>query len=154
MVQEPKKEDSSESDKLFNQMSGIVPPRDVNTYDESVSDGNGGNETLGEVIAHSPKLSDMQTADQRLFPDLAGKLPIQWINKLMVSRVFPDIYNPLFRICVKELVRNTEMSVAEAIAYVNTAISIAIDGEGRIDEIRITGRAAEAESEKSKAVGL
>lgn len=153
MVQEPKKEESSESDKAFEQMSSIVPPREVDMPEETGGNGDGGgHDTLEERMESSPKLSDMQTADKRLFPDLAGKLPIQWINKLMVSRVFPDIYNPLFRICVKELVRNTEMSVAEAIAYVNTAISIAIDGEGRIDEIRITGRAAEAESDKSKMV--
>jgi hypothetical protein len=75
-----------------------------------------------------------------------------------MSRTFPDVYNYLFEILVKDMVKKSlasgsPISVPEAMAYVNTALSISIDGEGRIDEITIAkGHIAQAEEEKNKSV--
>lgn len=140
----------SESDKLFEDMSGIEPPRDVDEVEKTGGNGDGDHEDLEARIEGSPKLSDMQTAVKQLNPDLGYK----HLNVIQVSRTFPDVYNPLLRILVKSLIRtalckNIKLSVAEAIAYVNTALSISIDGEGRIDIIHCLGRAV-AEVEKDK----
>jgi len=98
----------------------------------------------------TPKLTDAQTCDKRLFPDL-GK---EWLNNLLVSRVFPDLYNDLFEIIVKDLlIENNDMSMGEAIATAEVALSIPIDGEGRIDEIQVfSGVVNQTSEDKSKLI--
>jgi hypothetical protein len=93
----------------------------------------------------------MRAFDKRLFPDLIKK----WLNVLLVSRVFPDSYNHYFRIFVKDLLReDREMTLAQAIAYVSTALSIAIDGEGRIEIVALAGVSHEQEMAKDNKLGL
>ncbi len=141
----------------FEKMKQVVPPREIELPSEDGEGDGGGHGTLEERMETSPKLSDMQTADRRLNPDLGYR----HLNIMQMSRVFPDVYNPLFRIMVKDLIRRSRaeknedgiakrMTVAEAIAYVNTALSMAIDGEARIDEINIMGRAIAEDVEKTK----
>lgn len=151
-------EKPSESDRLFQDMSEIIPRRNIELPKEVVSGnkgdggGDGEHDTLEERIEYSPKLTDMQVADRRLNPDLG----YPHLNVIQMSRVFPDVYNSLFRIQVKHLIRHSlihsdkKLSVAEAIAKVNTALSIGIDGEGRIDEIKILGKAVEQSENKDK----
>jgi hypothetical protein len=133
------------SNQVWGQLKSIVPERDIEVPEE----GNGGNEH-GELESRMDsyrKLTDLQVADKRLNPDLG----IKHLNFLQMSRTFPDVYNPMFRILVKDILKNhPEYTVAEAIAYVSTALSISIDGEGRIDEIHIMGKAAEATAEQAK----
>ena len=125
----------------------IPPVDDLGIIDEQY-------QSLSNRMKESPKLSDMQTADKRLFPDLG----YNHLNNIQVSRVFPDVYNPISRILVKDLIRNSDsdMRVAEAIATVNTSVSIGIDGEGRIDELGLAGVSHEEnlEKEKTKNLGL
>ena len=150
---EKDKESEPKPDDLYNSMSSIVPRREVDLPEENgKSDGeNGLGGTFTDRQDYAPKLSDMQVADKRLNPDLGHK----HLNVLEMSRTFPDIYNPFFRMLVKDLIRNNpDMRVSEAMAYVNTALSISIDGEGRIDMIHIMGRAVEAESEKNKMTAM
>jgi hypothetical protein len=126
----------SEADKLFQSMRTINPVRDDIGEDEAPEEGGGSSDTeqsLEERLEGGRKPSDLQIADKRLNPDLG----VKHLNVQQMSRVFPDVYNPLFRIQVKDLIKNSGMSVAEAITYVNTSLSIAIDGEGRLDEIAI-----------------
>ncbi len=151
--QEEAKESSNiEVKDLFEKMSEIVPQRDIESEDSGEDDGeDDGRGTLEERIESGRKLTDLQVADKRLNPDLG----FRHLNVIQMSRVFPDNYTPLFRILVKDLLKNSYLSVAEAIAYVNTAVSIGIDGEGRIDEIMIAkGHIAQAEEEKTKGAGL
>ena len=132
---------------LWAELQSVVPARDVELLDEGGLDTGIESQTMGERLTLAPKLSDLQSALQVLLPKLQS-----YLNVLQVSRVFPDIYNPLFRLLVKDLLMTDEnLSVGEAIAYVNTALSIAIDGEGRIDVIALYGRASETEMEKEKA---
>ncbi len=145
MAEEEKKTD------LFQQMATVVPPRNVETT-EVDSEGEG-QEPTEDRFAYSPKMTDMQVADKRLNPDLG----VSYLNILEMSRTFPDVYNPLFRILVKSEVRKSlrekgkkKTSLAEIMAKVNTALSISIDGEGRIDVINIMGRAMTNEEEKAK----
>lgn len=134
----------SEIDTVYQRLSGVTPERDMLLPD----DGGGGHKSLTEKLEEAPNLSDMQTADRRLFPDLDKK----WLNNVEVSRVFPDIYNPLSRIFVKGLLQDSDktLSFTEAVANVNTAMSIAIDGEGRFDELGLAGAAKEDELKKEE----
>lgn len=152
-IEKPKEKESSasEADRLFSQQTEIAPLRDVELEDEDLEEGEDEHGTLEERIEGSRKLTDFQVADKRLNPDLL----FRHLNVIQMSRVFPDIYNPYFRIMLKDLVKTSGLSVAEAMAYVNTALSIAIDGEGRIDVIQIArGHIAQAEEEKNKGAGL
>lgn len=143
-----------EGAQIFQEMSAIAPELDVDVGGEAAieDDGDGdGHRSLEEVMAGTPNLSDMQAADRRLYPDLGEK----YLNHIQVSRVFPDVYNPMARILVKDLLQksNGDLSVAEAIANVNTGMSIGIDGEGRIDMLGLVGKATDAEVEKEKNKG-
>ncbi len=149
--QEPKKDDLD----LYNQLAGVIP--DAPLADDRGGDNGDGHKTLTERIEESPNLSDMQTADRRLFPDM--KRP--HLNRLLVSRVFPDVYNPLFRINVKDAIKSDmskplaeQQTVGEIITDINTAMSIPIDGEGRIDELGLAGVAHDEKLEVEKNKGL
>lgn len=138
MADNPQADQNNETtNDLYNQLAGIEPPRDIPKDDEeSESEDKDGRKTFTERVAEHPNLSDMQAFDKRLFPDL-GK---RHLNGIMISRVFPDNYNPLGAILVKDLLRDDEeLTVGEAIAYVHVAESVAIDGEGRIDELALAG---------------
>lgn len=134
-------------DALWSQLRSVVPLRDVELPDDEGLGADMKSQTMGERAEFAPKLSDLQSALKVLLPKLRGYLDV-----LQVSRVFPDIYNPLRDLLVKDLLMEDDnLSVGEAIAFVNTALSIAIDGEGRIDVIALYGRASETEMEKEKA---
>lgn len=154
-VEEPQNEPQlvkPKGDDAFGQLASIVPERLIDLPDE-VKDEDIGHGTLKERMEAHPNLSDMQTADKRMFPDLG----VRHLNTIQVSRVFPDIYNPFGRILVKDLLKNSnngDMSVAEALADVNTSMSIAIDGEGRIDELGLIGKTTEMETEDKKLKGM
>ncbi len=144
------KEKGNDKD-LFDELSSAEPPRDV-VFPEAEGEGDdGGHATISERMEGSPKLTDVQIVIRQLFPDLG----VKWLNALMMARVLPEYYVHLKRILIKHLVRTMNMSVAEAIATIEVAVGIPIDGEGRIDAIAVMGRAAEAEETKAKnEVGL
>jgi hypothetical protein len=79
-----------------------------------------------------------------LNPDLG----IPYLNSIQMSRIMPDDYSPLERLMIKDLMRSQDMPLTEAVAKVKTALTIAWDGEGRIDLIRIVNRISELEERK------
>lgn len=124
---------------IYNQLAEIAPERTVNIGEEPSESGH---KSMKEKLEENPNLTDMQTADRRMFPDMGRT----HLNRLLVSRVFPDVYNPLFRIIVKDAIKadfrkplKERQSVGEIITDCNTAMSIPIDGEGRIDELGLAG---------------
>ncbi len=156
--QNPNQEPSM-ADEQWKSFSELIPERDdVKIPDDDLDDVMGGGEpnvesssgTLSQRMKLSPKLTDAQTFDLRLFPSMKK----EWLEILQVSRVFPDTYNHLFRIFVKDLMReDKKITLAQAIAYVHTALSIAIDGEGRIDELALSSGAMQKEDD-SKGKGI
>lgn len=143
-----------EGDDLFSKMEELNPLRDDEIEDDDLEDDDGEPITLSESIDRNRKLTDLQIADKRLNPDLGYR----FLNVTQMSRTFPDSYNPLFIIYVKDLIKKSlakgvPISVAEAIAYVNTALSISIDGEGRIDEIVVTKGRGQVE-DQNKGVSI
>jgi hypothetical protein len=136
---------------IYDQMRELKPPRTSAITPNDVDDNmdvewDGG---LRKRMQMSPKLSDMQTADKRLFPVL--KENVDWLNNLMVARVYPETYIPFRNIIVKNLLKEyPEMSVTEALALAELALSVAIDGEGRIDELALFGGSSAMAEEKEK----
>ena len=146
----------SGEDQLYNELAAITPEKDIALVDVPTSNV-GGHKTMKEQIEESPNLSDMQTADRRLFPDMKRA----HLNRMQVSRIFPDVYNPLFRINVKDAIKSDmlktleeQQTVAEIITDVNTSASIAIDGEGRIDELGLAGVAHDEKLATEAGKGL
>lgn len=145
-------QESHAGDDLYGQLSEIKPPRgDVATQEVGVGelphdDGFG---SLADRMKLSPKMSDTQVVDRRLFPILKEKL--DYLNNLPVARVFPETINPLRNILVKELLQTYEdMSFAEAISIVEVALTIAIDGEGRMDIIHLFSKMSDNGDDKDK----
>jgi len=142
IIEQPKKT----TDSVYDKLSSFTPEQEIDTFEDEGELTE--HKTLTAVMAESPNLTDVQSALRQLFP----KSENSWLDNVQMSRVFPDVYNPLARIFVKDLIQNSngDLSVAEAIAGVNTSMSIGIDGEGRIDVIAIMGKAADNEIEKEK----
>jgi len=148
-------ESSKPDDSLFIKLSQVKPPRtDVKLPEdeEKVEDKADGHGSLKKRMKESPTLSDMQTADKRLFPQIYidGKF-VEWLSNISISRVFPDTYNPYRNMIAKYLMQTyDEMSLVEAFSIADNVLSIALDGEGRIDELALIGRASAIEEEKNK----
>lgn len=134
-------------DSVYNKLSEITPPRDdVESHDDDLEDNIAG--SLSQRMKASPKMSDTQVVDKRLFPVLREP----WLSNLMVARVFPDTMNPLRNINAKHLLQEyDEVSVAEALSETEVAVTIPLDGEGRLDIIHMFTKLSEkAEEEKGK----
>ena len=148
-----KKEDTRTSgmNKVFSQLPQVEPMREVDVRDDDI-DGGDGRGDIEDRLKSGGKLTDLQVIDRRLNPDLG----YPFLNRICMSRVFPESYDKLFRILVKYLVRTYDVPVPEAVALSNTALSIAIDGEGRIDEIIIgtKGASGEKSEEEKKRLNL
>jgi len=141
MAEEQKQDKPSGEDLLYNELSALTPEKELALVDAPESNG-GGHKTMKEQTEESPNLSDMQTADRRLFPNFGRA----HLNRAEVGRTFPDVYNPLFRINVKDAIKSDmskpaeeQQTIGEILTDVNTALSISIDGEGRIDELGLAG---------------
>jgi len=141
-------EQSQAGDSLYGRLSEVRPARsDVAVKDESLDDGGG---SLAQRMKSSPKMSDTQVVDKRLFPIL--KETVDWLNNLMIARVFPETLNPLRNIIVKHLLQEySEMVFAEAVAITEVALTVAIDGEGRMDIIHLFSKMKEDIEDEKKA---
>jgi len=139
---------SSEADALFAGMRQFNPIREDVVEDEVPDEGGSGEQSLDERMESSRKMSDIQILDKRLNPDLK----IDYLNVQTMGRVFPDSYNPLFNMQVKDLMRRKGMSMTEAATYVNTSLSMAIDGEHILDTIQISRSGAIVPEDKDKGL--
>lgn len=140
----------------YEQLSEIHPPRVVESIKDdgdsvAIADENAG--SLGRRMKQSPKLTDFQVIDKRLFPIL--KEGVEWLNNLMVARIFPETQIPLKIILGKHLLTEyPEMQLAEAICIAEVAVSVALDSEGRIDIYKayVGGHEATEQEDKNKNI--
>ena len=146
-------EDNQESNSTFDAMASVVPPLEVADDSEIGIDGVPLRGSLRQRMNESPKLTDMQTADKRLFPSVTidGEV-IEWLTNMQIARVFPDTYVPVRRMIMKHLMREYRMSATEAYCIAERVLSTAIDGEGRIDELALIGKSNESTDEKKVAL--
>lgn len=147
MVEQPE-DDGSE---LYNEMAEELPPREV-----EYSSG-GEPQSLDEAEQYHPQLSDMQTADKGLFPDLGDDV----INALMMARVSPEIFVDIIRLNVnaeiERMDETKEINIAKIATKWYTSGSIGLDGKGRIDRLELAGSSKEADAELeklSKSMGI
>lgn len=136
-------EDSS-GDSLFNQFAEVKPVR----TDVSVV-GTQEPRTLSGSMRNSPKMTEFQVLDSRLFPKL--REDAEWLDNLMMGRVFPDTLNPLRNIIMKHLLQEDEdISFAEAVVIAEVAVTVPLDGMGRLDEIHSYIKGGDKEEEGKK----
>lgn len=143
-------DEKTNSDLQWEKFSDIIPERDDVKLPEDDLESLEGLEHggLNANMRKSPKLSDAQTFDKRLFPTTG----YEWLDRIQVSEVFPDTYNYLFRIFIRSLMRQSKgkMTLAEAIATAHTACSIGLTREGRIDVLALSGSITAANEESKK----
>lgn len=147
---EPQKK--SEADELFSRQPGLAlePKLPSSNSSDGGGNGDGNHGDVDDIMLTSRKRSDIEIVISKLFPEF----PIKWLSYLLVSRVFPDAFNNILWLCVKELVATSKMTVVEAVATVYAVISIAIDGEGRIDGIHIIGQGSQADEANKAKTGM
>jgi len=134
---------------LFNQLSEVRPARTDVAVEDEVGDVGDVSGSLSQRMKLSPKMTDTQIVDKRLFPIL--KETLDWLNNLMVARVYPETLNPLRNIIIKHLLKEYfSMSFAEAVALAEVALTVALDGEGRLDMIHMFSKLSEASEEEGK----
>lgn len=141
MVTSDDSEQQDRYDNVYDSLSEVSVPRDdVGAHDMDFG------ESMSQRMKMSTKMSDTQVVDKRLFPELKE----DWLSNLMVARIFPDTFNPLRNIIAKHLLQEyPDMSVAEAIAQAEVALTVPLDGEGRLDIIHLFSKLSE-NNEKEK----
>ncbi len=143
---EEKPIEKTQAQQEYDRLATIEPERNVGGVDEV-----GEHETLTGTQASARKKSDMEVADNRLFPDFV----VDWLKYLPVACITPQEYNPLkdlLLLCVLE--EYPDISFGEAMTNVVTAMSIGLDREGRIDELALAGAVAAKEAAKEATKGL
>jgi hypothetical protein len=150
-MSEKQSDEITNSDAQWESFSSLEAEREIliPDSDDELGFDNDSHASITQRMRESPKLTDAQTFDKRLFP----KQKTEWLELLQVSRIFPDNFNDLFIILVKDLMsEDKNITLGEAIAQVHTALSIALDGEGRIDELQLAGSAAPKEDYKGGGI--
>ena len=133
-------------DVLFQSLGQAVPELEVELSEEEKVAPHG---TLAERTRESPNLSDMQSVVLALKPELPD-----YLNELQVARIYPEEFDYFRSIIVKDLLKNhADWSLTKAIVIATTALSIAIDGEGRIDILRLAGAIKDAEEAEAISTG-
>ena len=130
----------------------LVPEREVD-----VGEGEE-HKSLAEKEAESPNLTDLQTSLKRLFPKFQDIEIDKIAQASMVARIFPDTYMPLLRMTVISLLEKhaptEDIDIIGTISLVNAAMSIGLDGKGRIDALELAGSAKDSEEIERLSKGL
>jgi hypothetical protein len=146
-------EEMTNADAQWNAFSELAPEREDIVLPEESDDTvkSVGHKTLSQQMRDSPRLTDAQVFDNRMFPDM-GK---PWLNRVMSSEIFPDSFNHFFRIFVKGLMKEDRgRPLHEAIADSHTVCSIALGREGRFDQLAHDGTLSQkTEDEKNGGLG-
>ena len=142
---------------LYEQLSKVIPKKedeDLEELEDIDRLGITSQDSLAKSMKVSPKLSDMQTADKRLFPDVIIKdVVVDWLGEIQIARVFPDTYVPYRNMIAKHILQNyEEVELVQAFSIADRVLSVAIDGEGRIDELALIGKAQDLKTEENKVI--
>lgn len=136
-------------DALFNSLAQVMPEMtDVEMPEDNLETPT--HDTLSGRMKDAPNLSDMQSVIKALLPDLDG-----YLDKVKVARIYPEEFDFLRSVIMKDLMKqNTNMSLVESAVTATTALSIALDGEGRIDVLRVAGAIKDSEETKAALTGI
>jgi hypothetical protein len=130
----------------YDKLATIEPEREALILGEDEE-----HKTLTESQTSTRKKSDMEVADNRLFPEFV----VSWLKYLPVACITPETFVPLKKLLLKCVLEEyPDISFGEAITTVETAMSIGLDREGRIDELALAGASAAKEAVKEASKGL
>jgi hypothetical protein len=134
---------------LIKELTHEEKERDIEVTEEGQGSG-----TLSERMSLEA-ISDMQSAQASLFPD---KLGGDILNKVMISRIAPDMFNPMLRLMTLDDILSSDSKKpidVNAIVIKNYILtSIGLDGRGRVDLIELAGASREAEELKELGGGM
>jgi hypothetical protein len=141
--------DKKPEDVLYNTLGAAVPELEVEVSEEE-AEVKDTHDTLSNRMKESPNLSDMQSVIRALSPILEDYLDV-----LKVARIYPEEFDRLRSLIIKDLMKlHPDWSLVKSAVIVTTALSIALDGEGRIDILRVAGAIKESEEAKALATGV
>lgn len=127
---------------LFEQLAEQSPAREdeevVDSYDNA-------DRPLGYYEEHSSNLTDLQYLVKTLSPDFKDQV----YNCLLVGRLSPDNFRPLFRLLVNNEVRrqrgkNMNVDIVKTAAKIYTILTIMIDGKHIVDLLEAFGSKADS----------
>ena len=128
----------------------------------AVTDDDAPRKSRSEQEAESADLSDYKVTIRTLFPQFTNAI----INKVakagMVARIAPEVFLDQMYLTVTDVCemwdeeRDGELDVQEIINLVYFALSIGIDGKGRVDIIQVSANSTETKESSSlgSALGL
>lgn len=114
---------------------------------------------LDQAEAESPNQTDLQATLKRLFPHFKHKYIDSVAQAAMVARIAPDIFLDMHYLTVTSVVEEMEcdgeeIDVQSVINLVYAALSIGLDGKGRIDALELAGSQRETEELEKLSKGL
>lgn len=141
-------------DQAYENMATEEKERAVDLSESEEGDGAKA-KSLAEKLEEVADLTDMQSAVKQLFPgELGGKI----YNALMIARIAPDVFIPMLRLIVVDIIMqsdpNKPISVVEVMTVIYTLASIGLDGKGRIDQIELAGASKDVEDLEKLSKGL
>lgn len=124
----------------YRELAEEQPVREVEMPGEG-KESQEGPPTLGDAVNASEDLTDLQFAMQKLFPSQIDYLSV------MIARIDPNVYIPMLHLMsVDEIMRSDpreSIDVNRIWTKNNIALSIGLDGMGRIDTAELSGAARE-----------
>jgi hypothetical protein len=124
------------SDDLFNQLAEEQPIRDTEESVDASYDND--DRPLEYYERNTPNLTDLQFLIKTLSPDFKDEV----FNCLLVGRLSPDTFRPLFRLLVNNEIRRhrgKQIDVIKTATKIYTILTIALDGKHVIDILEIYG---------------
>jgi hypothetical protein len=126
------------SEELFNQFATQQPIRD----EEEPMGEYGEDRTLDDYERSSPNLTDLQYLIKTLTPDFKDEV----YNALLMGRLSPDTFRPLFKLLVNDEIRRQRgksVNVVKVATKIYTILTIALDGKHIIDILEAFGSKAD-----------
>jgi len=113
-----------------------VAPRNVNVP----NDGSGRNKSYTAAQEETNKLTDMQATFRHLLPNYSITEINDIAQAIMMARIFPQNFRPLFRKIVVMVMRaNPDLDPELVQIQVNSAMTIGYDGRCRVEFVEVAG---------------
>ena len=144
-----------DANKLFENTVDEQPFKDVELPVVNGEGNDGLPQTMSDTINKISDLTDMQAAQQRLFPpDLGGDI----YNHIMVARVDPNTYLARLHLNSVDEIMHSDPTKSIDVNKVwqkhDILLSIGLDGMGRIDDLELAGAAREEKRFESQFKSL
>ena len=126
----------------------------------AVSDDDTPRKSRSEQEAESPDTSDFKITIRTLFPTFSNAIINRVAKAGMVARIAPEVFLDQMYLTVTDVCemwdeeRDGELDVQEIINLVYFALSIGIDGKGRVDVIQVSANTSETKESSTLGSSL